>query len=305
MVKKNAKKSNGSPKGRVAAQSKQRMMVRLDDGARKHVRLMMDPCNGPLVRPAYEYAGGGFLVRYRSSINLATEATATAFLVGFLPHENKVLYRSTASSSAAAAVVETEPFSALLPAAGGSTLSYRCVAACAKLICLASELNRAGIVAAGSVEADVLVPTDATQGLSVDSVVAALPITTRMPARSMEVLWTPGDASGSYHSQAPGGSGTPLGTQENACVIAGAGLPAASGVRIEFTAVYEVRPTNAANVVAVLEPPPSTNSWNQVLREFIAYAGHRVRIEGERAAIAGLSYLGQRMAASSMPRLEL
>jgi hypothetical protein len=285
---------------KISAAPFKNTLVRLDDGAKRHIRLLLDPCNAPLTRPAYEMSAGGLLVRYRRVFNMAASPGETGFIMGFLPHENTVHLASVTSGSAATTIGSIEAFSGLDTTSGGSQFSFRCVAACAKLMTLASELNRAGIVASGSVDSDVVIPTSAAQTTTADAVMAVLPVATRMPSRSLEVLWTPGENSGAYRTTDTAGAGLLIGTHNNACVISGTGLPSGTGVRFELTAVYEVRPANSSNVVAVTEPPPSNNSWNQVLRAFLAAAGNRVRIEGERAVVAGLSYLGQRMSAMEL-----
>lgn len=280
-------------------------MRTLDEGARRHIRLLQDPCNAPLVRPAYETSAGGLLVRYRRVVELAINANQTAFIMGFLPHENALHFKVYTDSTTPAALSSQEVFTGLDTVAGASQFSYRCVAACARGICLASELNRSGVVCAGSVDSDVVIPTDAAQTTSVAAVQAVLPVSTRMPSRAIEVLWTPGESSHQYRTIDVGGLPSPLlGTHNNACVLAVSGMPAQSGMRVELTAVYEVRPANASNVVSVVEPPPSSNTWNQVLRQFVAEAGNRVLIEGERAVVAGAAYLGQAVM-NRMARLEL
>jgi hypothetical protein len=292
------KKSSGKQR-KAPSVSMRNTVVRLDEGARRHVRLLLDPCNAPLARPAYEMSAGGLLVRYRRVINLAVTANQTAFILGFMPHENTLHLNNIAliDGSTATTVGAQECFSGLDTTSGGSQFSFRCVAGCAKLMCLTSELNRSGIVCAGSVDSDVIIPTSTVATTTADGIMAVLPVATRMPSRSLEVLWTPGENSGAYRTTDPAGASTLIGTHNNACVLVGSGLPANTGVRVELTAVYEVRPANTSNVVAVVEPPPSNNSWNQVLRAFLQEAGNRVRIEGERAVVAGISYLGQRMMA--------
>lgn len=303
------KKLKGAIKPKSRARGSTQPVVQsvraLDEGARRHIRLLHDPCNAPLVRPAYETSAGGLLVRYRRMIEFATGAGQTAFVVGFLPHENAVHYRVAADSTTPGALVSQEVFTGLDTVAGASQFSYRCVAACVRGICLTSELNRSGIVCAGSVDSDVVIPTDASQTTSVGTVQGVLPVSTRMPSRAIEVLWTPGESSHQYRTADVAGIVSPLlGTHNNACVLAVSGMPAQTGMRVEFTAVYEVRPANASNVVSVVEPPPSNNTWNQILRQFVAEAGNRVMIEGERAVLAGAAYLGQAVM-NRMARTEL
>lgn len=313
----NKAKANKKPKNAVKAKARRPYTSvvavsgrTLDEGARRHIRLLLDPCNAPLVRPAYETSAGGLLVRYRRVMTFATEANRTAFIMGFLPHENVVHYQVYNAATDTGYLSSEEVFTGLDTVAGGSQFSFRCVAACARAMCLASELNRSGIVCAGSVDSDVVIPTDATQVTSVAAVQSVLPVSTRMPSRSLEVLWTPGESSHQYRTTEPGATPAIVqGTHNNACVIASSGMPAATGMRVEFTGVYEVRPANTSSVVAVVEPPPSNNSWNQVLRDFVAQAGNRVMVEGERAIVAGASYLGQqalnKMAMGGLGRLEL
>lgn len=275
----------------------------VDQAAKAHIRLMLDPCQAPLVRPAYETSAGGLLVRYRKVMNVANTAGDTAFVAAFLPHENMVHYLNTGNPGTPNTLIASEVFTGLDQVAGGSTFSFRCVAGCLKAIPLMSELNRQGVVSAGSVDSDVVIPTDPAQTTTITGIQAVLPITTRTPNSSIEVLWTPGENSHQYRASDVSPS-ILVGTHNNACVLAASGLPAAAGFRLEFTGVYEVRPANSSNVVAVVEPPPSSSTWNQVLREFMAAAGDRVMVEGARVATAGASYLGQQVA-MRLNRLEL
>lgn len=306
MVKKTTAKKQRLPKKKAVIRTRTTVVRRnngLDEGARKHVRLLLDPCNAPLCRPAYENTSGGLLIRYKRVLEFGTGAGQTAVALAFLPGENAIHHRTTATASTAGTWYALDAFSGLDISAGASTLSYRAVAGCVRIMSLASELNRSGIICAGSVESDVVLPTDATQTTTVTELQGVLPISMRMPDKAMEVIWRPGTFADAYYT-GPIDPAVRSGIHGNACVAAISGLPAGIGIRVEFTGVYEVRPANSSNVVAVLEPPPSQNTWNQTLRAFMEAVGTAVRVEGGQIATAGASYLGQKLA-RQMARLEL
>lgn len=289
------------PKTKPRKQSRgprQKSMAMLDGAAMDHIRLMADPCNGKLCPPAYESPGGGALIRYRAIVNFGTGAGETAGVFSWAPGANETIGNGGVASTTSFTPSRNTMFAALSTSANSATgTSYRCVAACVRMITNASETNRSGIVYAGNTDYNQYW-WNGTGQTSVESVLPGLPITTRAPSKSLEVVWAPAESDTDFVNDSLGTSLQQGGYGRSAITIAFTGAPAATGYTLEITGVYEVAYGLNQGTLATRSPPASSSSWNNVLRGLSQFINNSpVMIDGVRRLTdyvqqAGASYIG-------------
>lgn len=300
MVKKNgnnSKKQKKAPRGKPVRDRS--MSVYIDEPAMAHARLLADPCQGRLVPAAYPQPGGGAIQRFRVVLSTATGAGDTAAMFHWVPGLNE--YYNNASVAPGTvftpAINTVFPGLSLTPGVGTSATTFRCLAACMRVMTNASEANRAGMLYAGQTSA-AYYGTNAAAGASVQSSINGLPVTSRVPSRYLEVLWTPLLADQSFVVDSLGTAST-LGQGNyayGACTFGALGLPVGTGLTIELTGVYEINYASNGNVVA--NPPPVTlSSWQSVLRAYNSII-HNAPVVVDSISRA-VDYIGA--AASSQP----
>lgn len=270
----------------------------LDGAAMAHIHLMADPCQGRLVPAAYPTSGGGAIQRFRTVVPLGVGAGETAGFFHWLPGQNEY-YANGASGP-------TNPFTptavsniALLTHAfnvGASAPAFRCLAACIRVIPNSSESNRGGIVYGGQTDG-AYYGNNGTGTITVNEAISGLPVSARMPAKSLEILWCPNDVDQNFTSDSTNSGSAIYTLQSGGAVSFGfTGGPSASGVTLELTAVYEINFRTGGSQVSK-GPPVSMTPWNQVLKGFYnAIQNAPVIIDTARGA---LEYIGT--AANSQP----
>lgn len=241
----------------------------LDGAALAHAKLLADPCQGKIVPAAYPNPGGGCLQRFRSIFTVGTGAGETCGLVHWVPGTNEYYANGAATATTSYLPTSGTVFQGLAGVAGTgcSLTTFRCVAACLKVIPNASEMNRSGICYAGQTTGDFygnnLGSTTTIQGS-----VASLPVSTRVPAKSLDVLWTPSASDQQFGADILTVTSPPgQGPSWNAMTVGAIGMPAASGLTVEFTAVYEIN-YNSNGIVNSTPVPSTTTPWNNTLIAF-------------------------------------
>lgn len=272
-----------------------------------HARLMADPCQGRLVPPAYPQPGGGSIQRFRSIASFGTGAADTAVLFHWTPSTNEfVINAAVAPTTNFLPNVGTVfPNLANTTGVGAQSLSYRVIAACVRVMTNASEANRSGLIYAGQTNPQY-VGINGAALTNVQTVCASLPVTSRVPSKHLEVLWSPQIGDQSFNTDFAGvnyGNGQAA-PGYGSITIGASGLPPGSGLTFEITMVAEVNYVTGGSVIAT-PLPVTTTPWNNVLRAFgalIKYAP--VIIDTARESIdyfgvAGPSYPGRNISGAA------
>lgn len=270
----------------------------VDKGAMDHVKLMADPCEGRLVPAAYPQPGGGAIQRFRGVITVGAGAGETAGFFHWSPAVNEYIANGAATGATNYTPTPATVFPGLAFTAGtgNSALTFRCLAACARVITNASEMNRSGVIYAGQTNL-AYYGNNAGSQTNVNTSVSGLPVSARMPAKHLEVLWVPGESDQIFRSdEASSSFGLGQGVTVNSVSFGFVGAPSGTGVTVEVTAVYEINYNANGNVVS--SPGPITATpWTQVLGAFYKYIRDSpVIIDTVRK---GVEYMG--VAASSQP----
>lgn len=272
-----------------------RSSVMLDGAALDHIKLMMDPCLGKMVYPAYSTSSNGSLMRFRNVISVATGATETCGVFHWTPGINAMYANGAATTTTTFTPTLYAPYPFLQTGGGNSTgTSFRCVAACARIIFNGSEMNRGGIVYAGNTTSD---SWGANVSANVSQCIGTLPYASRTPSKFLEILWVPNAADTQMFTDSTGaGAAIGEGPAYSSVTAALVGLPATTGVSIETTAVYEVVFASANNLVSSVGPPASSTPFGNVLQGFFnAVKNSTVVLDGISKA---LDYVGPSGAAT-------
>ena len=249
----------------------------MDNMAVEYVKLLLDPCAGPLVRSVLPGSGSSYVGRYETDVIFNGAATDVGSLGWFCP--GAISSSGLAVGNFSPITSDTTQYTPVAQPAGsgyqpgysylsGGSHSARCIAACIQLMWPGSEQSRAGIVAVGqSTLATINGSVSTGQARSYANKVC------RTPNGVIEAKLVPNSASENWVD--PGAANT-------AQVVGGmpalfwscAGFPAATGIRVRFVAVYEWVPAENLFGVSASNPATarsSTTSLGSVLNSMRSY----------------------------------
>lgn len=214
----------------------------LDDRGLAFARLLVDPCNAPLVGPVYPGGDAGFLFRAESFFTLGTAALETSGIVhwtpGYVNSTNTELLSGTSAGGGATTTMTGRTDNPGKTFLATNARGVRCVAACMKVTYPGAESARAGRVHFGSTQASSV---DSGNVITPDSVAQLLQNYSRTPADTIELVWKPNIADTEFNDPAES-AGPVIRDRKSALTVAWAGLPASVGLTFHLTAVYEWTP---------------------------------------------------------------
>jgi len=278
------------------------MRTALDEKGSGYARLLMDPCNAPLVHPVYPGGEAGFLFRAESFITWGTSAGTTSGVVhwtpGYVNSSGTMMITcdsvngTTSQTMTAANPLTITPGQAFL---ASNARGARCVAACVKLIYPGSESTRAGRVHYGLTQGGML---DVGNTTTVDQVAQTLQHFSRTPTEPIEIVWKPNIADTEFNDPAEV-SNQQIRDRKSAITFAFVGLPATVGMTAHFTAVYEWTPAVGQGVAHnALGKNTSRNTLDQVLDtliqggfQFVKHAGGAAGGMLGQALVSGVSQI--------------
>lgn len=274
MAKTKPKKGKGKGKQRTASRSvalPKKVLPGFDAAAKQYARLLLDPCNAPLVHPI-GCPTGGILVRAQSITSLGGVGFTAGVLhwtpgaVGLNSVEllnSSVADQNTATNMAVSTATPGKTFLA------SNASAVRCVAACAKVMWDGAESARAGRIAYGnSVGGFLDVGSTTTPG----NVVPNLETMERMPQTKAEIRWCPNEFDLAYTDPTVNTSQSEK-DRRSAITIAAVNFPASTFLVIELTAVYEYLPATSSGIALnTRSTTTSSNTFHQVLAAINAAA---------------------------------
>lgn len=272
---KGAKNAKKTPRNRP-----RRGGMGLDEPAANYARLLMDPCNAPVVPPIFPGAESGYLFRTESFSTFGAGATETSGIMHWVPgYSNNTGTELVFGVGATPGASITMSSTGVTSAPGHAFLANnargaRCVAACMKVTYPGTESGRAGRVHFGLTAASML---DTGTITTVDGVAGTLQHFTRTPAETVELVWKP--ASGDFDFVNP--AAATLSQQRDrktGMTVAWAGIPVSTGLTFHFTAIYEWTPVPGLGVTHdALGKAKSRNSLDDVVDRIIASGFRFVR----------------------------
>lgn len=267
----------------------------LDSHGAAYARLLADPCNAPLVHPVFGGANGGLLMRSRSVFTVNTTALATA---GYL-HWTPGAIGTTNSELVAAefATTGTSGTAAGLGGAPGKTFlasnstSYRPVAACMQVYYLGSETTRQGFVLVDNTLGGLI---DIGGAYSTDLLSRTLGSYSRTPGNCIEAIFKPAMGDETWIDPSVATAAVDK-DRRGALTIAWGGLPAATGLSVVLTGIYEWVPNPASGLAASTESrSASQNDVRQVMDVLAARGTQFIRGVGAElmtgALAGGIAY---------------
>jgi len=261
--KRSKKQRKGNP--RVAA-----MVARyrrgLDELGSAYARLLIDPCNAPLVHSVYGGSEGTYLMKAESIFTVGANPDATNGVLSFIPgvFPNAGLwYGFNGGVTSSIAFVPGSNFII------NQASAVRAVAACMEISYPGSELNRAGRVHYGHANGGLV---DTGVAVVTDNITPALAHMERTPAGKIEVMWKPGVADGFTHDPSSTVAAADR-ERRSALVCAWAGLPlvgaagsAGVGLTIKLTCVYEYQPVASTGITVPTTARVSNNTLAEVMQ---------------------------------------
>jgi hypothetical protein len=238
----------------------------LDASAVAHAMVLADPCRAPLAHPLYAGGEGGYLIRTETGGIIGNGAAETSFALLWTPGaigsggtELVAITNANPATNTTVAVYGNAPGKTFLTA---TATAYRCVGACLSISFPGAESARAGQLFYTQTTGS---PMDVGNSLNVNQMTNLCNHYTRTPTSQVEVRWKPTARDQQFIDPA-----APTAAQDKdgrgAILIAAAGLPAATGLYIRYTAVYEWQPLALNGLASNNESRArSSNSFNDVL----------------------------------------
>lgn len=246
----------------------------LDAAGAAYARLLTDPCNAPIVHPAYGGANGGLLMRSRSVFSVNTTAGATAGYLHWTPgaigttnSELAAAEYITTGTSGTAAGIANAPGKAFLVA---NATSYRPVAACMQVYWSGSETARQGFVLLDNTLGGFI---DLGGAYSTDLLSRSLSQFARTPGSMLELIWKPAMADETWIDPSAVTAAVDK-DRRGAVSISWGGLPAAVGLSIVCTAVYEWEPNPVSGLASATESRSVTKNSVRDVMDSIQRTGY-------------------------------
>jgi hypothetical protein len=248
---------------------------RLDEQARAYALLLSDPCGGALVHPTFTGGAGGLLVRAESMFTQGSLPTSTSSFVGWTPgaigsttylgvnYGVSILLGESATSTTPVTITNgsnvSQPGYVYLAAAAADV---RAVAACIQVFYPGAEMNRAGIVAYGTLSGAAVINGNITTVSSISNVLERYE---RTPTGSIEMMWRPSD-----YDQTPTAptlqTPQPDINKRSGIGVTSIGGPLATGLVYRLVCVYEYTPALGSGITtASTSRSTSTSTLNMVL----------------------------------------
>lgn len=304
-----ARRKRGAKKIRKA-NAQQTTLVRkvvakgMDSMARAYARLLVDPCNAPLAYPVYGGADGSYLVRcesifnfMQSDNNLNTDGVFS-WVPGAMGGPESTNYGILAGAGPKGSNFTMNPLGYLCPGyyfIKNNASSFRPVAACMTVMYPGKEVDRAGIVAYGSVHGGYVAErylNDNAATFQSSEIIAGMPNSEKTPAAALEIVWRPSDNDWNWHDPDRIASGDIL-NRRGALVLAASGVPAGVTLTLKLTAVYEFKPKYGTGIVQATKGARSTNTLTEVLGFIDRLSGNPWVRSATNLALAGLAGYGR------------
>lgn len=258
----------------------------LDSLGQAYARLLLDPCNAPLVHSVYGGAEGTYLIKAESIATIANGTGNTSgvyqWTPGVLSNTGTILGVNDGTTTAFGAADFIPGFTFLT----NNACQVRAVAACLEITYPGSEASRAGRVHYGQCGGGTLQPT--MTGQTVASFAPVLEHMERTPAGKIEVLWRPGQADGLFREESTGAS--IVDRERRAAIgVAFAGLPLDAagngvGLTIKQTCVYEYKPALGIGLTMPTVSRFSTSTLQDVMQFLLTTGAQFARSTASRMA---------------------
>lgn len=267
----------------------------LDAAAFRYAQLLSDPCNAALVPSTYP-GFSGIVQRFTSYVNIGTTGGATAGIFYYNPNSGAYGINDVANGGVSTTISYVwgagSPGYSFLTA---NAKDCRTLSACVQIMPLASELNRSGYIAYGTMDGFAL-PVGGV--ISPSQLAANLTNVRRVPDDMIEVKYVPGSGDEIY---APVTSVSPSENTSN-LVVAFVGAPISVGFVAKITAVVEWTPQALDGTLSMAHiGTPSNNTTNQVKKYLYDIDPHwwtsAAKVVGRGARVlaeSSLAYLSRR-----------
>lgn len=266
----------------------QQALYNLDVGALQYRRLLTDPCNAPMVGPAYGGVHTGIYRRCRRIYTIPASEVETIFV--WQPGTNCIWQGGHSSANAGSSITLNAQ-----AAFGGSWFTSlteaRALAACIKVRYTGAESTRSGVV--GLTTGGYYYDVGSTTGTAIEAQTQC-PVNARLGETLHEVKFVPGAGDEMFSAQTVANGGAVVTARDKACILVSLkGVPAGS-VQLELTAVLEFDAGGDTGSYGALTTiaPASGNTLSQVLRTLgpvSSWAFSNVIVPTIRSAATGVT----------------
>lgn len=280
MAKRNARRNQPANRRRrapVRVVARMPGIPALDGAAAQYARLLREPCTAPLVHPIFAGGEGGYLFRAESTFTLIADAGQTAGVLHWTPGAVgsdglDVIGGSAATSGAAITVAALGASATYTPGYNflANSSAVRCIAGAMQIAFVGTELNRSGRFHYGQTSGGLINVADTP---SADSLAPILENWERTPTDIVQINWKPNIADTQWTD--PGAAtGAGFKSKMSSLTYAIAGLPAATGVFIRLTAVYEWKPAYATGLASASATKAISRSTLDNVLDYLTESGY-------------------------------
>lgn len=236
-----------------------------EQALRQYVALLKDPCNGPLIGPVGA-CNGGYITRFEKTVYVAAAAGETCFAFRWTPGAlgtdgalNDGLTISGATTDTGALTqrftnADAPGFTYL----SNTATNYRCLAACAQISYIGSEVNRAGMIGSG-------IGTGARNYTNVNQLYSTSMDRSRVPDQKLDVVWEPSDGDLTYTPVTATAQTLTVRATKNAILLSGVAVPN-NTISIRMVVVYQWTPQSDDGMIVPNQVPGTGHTLATVLR---------------------------------------
>lgn len=241
-----------------------------------YARLLKDPCNGPLVHPAYGTHSQGYITRFKFTVAPAISSVSgnTCFIHQVTPSNfytqltqglPTFICEHAATTTSATGTVGGIRGPVVLPGVSNISDTVRPIAGCVRIVYTGSEFDRRGEFGAYAAVGGPPIAYGQT-GVSVDPFWSQCQMTKRA-GEPFEMKWVPSAQDTVQSSSADAFNINSSALGGSSMVVMGRNLDTSSATApfyLEYTIVYEWQPLTGAGYVCP-PPQPAAGTLNQAL----------------------------------------
>lgn len=241
-----------APKARKVAKRKPRARpspydsrALLDSHGAMAARMFYDPCGANLGETVYP-GDRGYVSRFVQNISMGLSAGQTVSAAVIKPGNNVGSFTASLIGSDNATIAFAN---ASMPGAGflSSTANkFRCAGFCVTARAISAPNNATGTVHFGVVPASALINGVATQYNTLISYCTESVAAANTLMAPLDIKWSPGSFDDRY---ATGANAADDDSDRNIILIVASGFPAAAGLQLRLTAIYEWTPAVSFGIV--------------------------------------------------------
>jgi hypothetical protein len=242
-----------------------RVKAQFDEAAASYAKLLLNPCDAPLVHPVGAPTGG-ILIRCQSAFSIVGVGAACGVVhwtPGAIGSNNAELLFSNVADGNTATAFATNASTPGKNFLATNASDCRCVAACMRVYYDGAESTRAGRIAYGQTVGGFIIA--GTTVATPQQIVPGLEYMERTPQTAVEVKWRPNEYDLMLSDPQTATASIEKDRRSSLTLVA-LNQPVGSYLPVIFTAVYEYTPQVNTGITTSLRPSTASRfSFQQVV----------------------------------------